>query len=275
MKPSFIVIGGVKCASSSLYRYLNYHPQVLPCKTKEPRYFNSRNPLRLLWKYKSYIDLFPNLNNGEAIGNWLDLGEDAKMHPSVFSKKIEKGKKYITGEATANTHTLANPKLVKMILPNVKLILLLRNPTERFISHYNMFQRFHSEGRKGYDLGDLDEFVNREIAAYQSGQQTRIISQGMYMNELPDWKKTFGENLKIYKTNAFVGSIANNTMNDICSYLALDAYDFSPVLGTKFNSTGKKIVYTSVHEKLDAFYAPQLLRLKEEYGIEFVQEQTS
>jgi len=233
MKPAFIIIGGVKCASSSLYRYLNFHPQVLPCKTKEPGFFNNRNPLKLLWRYKRYINLFPSLNQSQVVGDWLDLGKDDKMHPSKFTKEIKSGKKYITGEATANTHTLANPKLVKMFLPKVKLILLL----------------------------------SKEIAAYRSGQPTRILSQGMYMNELPNWKKSFGDNLRLYKTKSFNSPSANTIMNEICAYLEIDAHDFNPILKTKYNSTGKSIEHNNSLEKLQEFYAPQVAALHNEYGI--------
>ncbi len=269
MKPSYIIIGGVKCASSSLYRYLNYHPQVLPCKTKEPGYFNNRGLLRLIYGYKGYMNLFPKLNNKKAVGGWLDLGEDDKMHPSSFTKQIEPGKHYITGEASANTHTLANPKLVKLILPKVKLIMLLRDPSERFISHYKMLQRFHEEGRKGYDLGPLDGFVDREIKAHKNGNKTKIITQGMYMNELPNWEKQFGKNIKLYKTSDFNSPKANEVMNDICAYLDIEAYDFNPILKVKFNSSGTEVRNPRAYKKLQKFYASQVADLNAQYGINF------
>ncbi len=266
MKPSFIIIGGVKCASSSLYRYINFHPQVLPCKTKEPGYFNTSSRLKLFWKYKSYIDLFPKLNDKQAVGDWLDLGEDNKMIPSSFTKSIDKNKEYITGEATANTFALANPKWIKMMLPNVKLILLLRDPADRFISHFNMLKRFHSEGRKGYDLGTLDLFVDQEIKAYEQGEKTRIISQGIYMDKLPLWKQIFGDNLELFKTKDFNGALANETMNKVCKHLDIPTFDFNPILKVKYNSTGKKMEPTLASEKLKQFYSPSLDQLKLQYG---------
>jgi len=208
------------------------------------------------------------LNKEEVTGDWLDLGKDNKMHSSSFTKKIEPGKKYITGEATATTHTSANPRLVKLFLPKVKLLFLLRDPSERFISHYNMLCRFHEEGRKGYDLGNLDSFIDKEIDAYNSGQTGRIISQGMYMNEMPEWEKNFGKNLRLYKTTDLKSSTANNTMNEICNYLNIEAHNFNPVLKTQFNSTSKKIERTTEYQKLQEFYAPQVTDLKVKYGLD-------
>lgn len=268
MRPSFIIIGGVKCASSSLYRYLNYHPQVLPCKTKEPGYFNTTNLLKLAKGYKRYMNLFPHVKQGEVIGEWLDLGADGKMHSSQFAKQVTRDKHYITGEATANLISNANPKWVKMILPKVKLMLLMRNPSERFISHYNMFMRFHNEGRQGYDLGELEYFVQREIQAYKAGKKTRILSQGMYINDIPRWKKAFGDNLRLYKTTTLSSPTANDTMNEICEYLGIELYDFEPILKVKYNTTGTSIERGNAFARLEEFYTPQIEELNERYNID-------
>ncbi len=267
MKPSFIIIGGVKSASSSLYRYLNEHPHVLPCKTKEPGYFNSKKIHRLIWGYRKYINLFPRLNQKEAVGNWLDLGEDEHMHPSQFKKSIRPGVEYITGEATANTFVKADPRIIKLLLPKVKLILLIRDPAERFISHYNMLHRFHKEGRKGYDLGDIESFVDEEISKFKAGKETRILSQGIHMDKLPKWKKTFGDKLRLYKTSALQSHQAGATMKDIANYLGLAPHDFGEILKVKHNSTGRAVEKSAAYNKLADFYLDDSKELEKQFGI--------
>lgn len=269
MKPSFIIIGGVKCASSSLYRYLNYHPLVLPCKTKEPRYFNNRFWIQLLLKYPWYLNQFPKNGEKEAVGDWLDLGDDNKMHPSQFTKSIESDKKYITGEATASTFMSVNPSRVKFIFPKMKLILLVREPAERFISHYNMFMRLDNEGKTKHNLGDLESFVEKEISNYHAGKQTMILRQGNYMDRLPKWKNVFGENLKIFKSSDLQGAVANETMNKICDFLKIPNHEFTPILKVKYNSTGKSIKNSTTLDRLKEFYAPQVTDLEKHYGITF------
>jgi len=189
------------------------------------------------------------------------------MHPSQFKKAIRSGVEYITGEATANTFVNASPRIVKFVLPKVKLILLIRDPAERFISHYNMLHRFHKEGRKGYDLGTIDSFIDKEILAYNTGKKTRILSQGIHMDKLPKWKKTFGDQLRIYKTSTLNDHQAEATMNDITSYLGLSKYDYSDTLKVKYNSTGKTIKRSSTYEKLAEFYAKDSQELHHQFGI--------
>ena len=269
MKPSFVIIGGVKCASSSLYRYLNDHPLILPCKTKEPRYFNNRFWIQLLLKYPWYLNQFHKKGEAEAVGDWLDLGEDDKMHASQFRKRIEPDKNYITGEATASTFMNVNPKRIKFIFPKMKLILLLREPAERFISHYNMFVRLYNEGKARHKMSDLDSFIEKEITDFNAGKKTMILRQGNYMEKLPKWKSVFGENLKVFKSTDLKGEIANETMNEICDFLKIPNHNFTSILKVKYNSAGNSSKNSDALERLKDFYKPQLAALEQDFGITF------
>lgn len=267
MKPSFLIIGGVKCASSSLYRYLNEHPQILPCKTKEPGYLNNTNPLKLIAGYKKYLSLFPNLKEKEIVADWLEIGKDSKMEASTFSKKVEAGKKYMTGEATATTFVVANPRIVKFLFAKIKVILSLRNPTDRYISHFSMYKRFEKEGKPGHKYGTLEDYVNKEIKAYHSGNKTKILHQGIYIKYLPKWKKFFGKNMKIIKSNELQGDVASQTMEDIFSFLGLEHFDLSNELGIKHNKSPKRISDDKAKAMLDEFYQPFNLELLNQYQI--------
>lgn len=267
MKPSFLIIGGVKCASSSLYRYLNEHPQILPCKTKEPGYLNNRNPFKLIAGYKNYINLFPKIDQKEVVANWLEIGEDFKMKASTFTKRIDNSRKYITGEATATTFVNANPRMIKLLFPKIKAILLLRNPTDRFISHFAMFKRFEKEGKPGHKYGTLEDFAREEIKAYQSGEKTKILHQGVYIKYLPKWKNSFGKNLKIIYSNELQGNDASKTLESIVSFLGLDSYDFSNALGIKHNVSPARVSKPEAKELLDGFYQPFNSDLLDQYQI--------
>ena len=107
--PDYLIIGAQKCGTGSLYRYLNQHPRIKSGITKEVRFFD---------KY---------YNRGI---NWYRV---------FFPFKDLLGRKYLTGDATPRylDHPHA-PKRVKEIIPNVKFIVLLRNPIDRAYSMYNM-----------------------------------------------------------------------------------------------------------------------------------------
>ncbi len=269
LKPSFLIIGGVKCASSSLYRYLNDHPQVLPCRVKEPGYFNFTNPLVLLKKYRSYINKFPDLNKDKAIGDWIELESDGTLSESKFEKVIRSDVDYITGEATATTMARANPKIVKRILPKVKVIALVRNPTDRFISHYQMLKRFDESGRAGNDVGSLAEFVEDEINKLNNKQSTRILEQGFYSRYLANWQQSFGNGLKVIPSRKLQGNGSEEVLNTLVSWLGLSSHDFSNILQQQFNQNNSSIsVSESIRKDLDAIYMKYNKQLVDQYKIE-------
>ena len=271
IKPSFLIIGGIKCGTSSLYRYLNDHPQVLPCQTKEPQFFSNRNPLRILTGLNTYAGLFPKKEfYGNIETDWLDLGNDGKMKASKIHKQKNKGEQYITGEASANSFFAANPRIVKTILPKAKLIMLVRNPTDRFHSHYKMFQRFAKEGRSGYEVIELNDFVNKEIDAYHQGKSTLILHKGIYSHYLPKWQKSFGKENLITIPTPDLESKGQSTMNKLCQFLSIKEYDFGESLKKRHNQAKgtSSLIPSKIREKLDTFYSPSLMKLKDKFGID-------
>lgn len=118
--PNFLIIGETKCGTTSLYDSLIKHPQVLPSKgngshervdsdvpigVKEIRFFDKHYSKGWDW----YRNCFP---------------------------KCPKG--CITGEATPmylyRTQALVE---IRKTIQNCKIIVLMRNPTDRLYSHFN------------------------------------------------------------------------------------------------------------------------------------------
>ena len=144
-KPEFMLIGGAKCGTTSFSTYLPAHPQVKECKIKEPNFWSWQ-----LCSRSQYQGLFVNskplLNPAadQAIGG--EYSTSSLVHPLV-------------------------PRRVRARLPDVKIIVLLRNPIDRAYSHYIMSQRQGLEPVKSFD-----EIVRQEIkeipgllAAHQRG----------------------------------------------------------------------------------------------------------
>jgi hypothetical protein len=110
--PDFVIIGAQKSGTTFLYDLLTRHPYVERALTKELHYFNSHFDKGIEW-YKSQ---FPP-------PRWKD------------------GRRIITGEATANYlfHPHASRRMAEVV-PQARLIALLRNPVDRAYSHYNYRQ---------------------------------------------------------------------------------------------------------------------------------------
>ncbi len=275
--PSFLIIGGIKCGTSSLYRYICAHPSVLPCKEKEPGFFSQHSLAKLSRDFDGYCQLFPLVDTvGELEVNWVDLKDDESFVQSSFNKTIKSNKPYISCEATANTYFRARPGAVKTVLPHAKLIMLVREPMQRFVSHFRMYQRFQNEGRKGYDIPTLDVFIDNELALHKQKKPTRILSQGHYVSYLRKWRAVFGANNLLIIPTASLNdpNIGQKTMDKVTNFLNLETHDFSDTLEQKYNqarpfSVGSETKIMNAIEKLNRHYRSHNAALKKEFAIEF------
>jgi len=127
--PTFILIGAMKCGTSSLYHYLNAHPDIFMVSPKEPHYFLAEYADGVTWRKGTW-------QNGEA---W---------YRSLFA---EGASSLARGEAsTTYTKWPEYPGVaerVAALLPDVKLVYLIRDPIERMRSHYQHEFIRHAERR--------------------------------------------------------------------------------------------------------------------------------
>jgi len=107
MLPTYIIIGAMKCGTTSLHRYLSAHPQISTSTKKELDFFKTEKDFAkgIQW-YASQFDATYSVR-GEGSPNY------AKCHifPGV-------------------------PQRMYSVVPNCKLIYIARNPIDRAISHY-------------------------------------------------------------------------------------------------------------------------------------------
>lgn len=118
--PNFLIIGGVKCGTSSLYQYLKQHPDVfMPARLKEARFFccnGSSTTMRINVKtIEEYTRLFDEVTNETAVG--------------------EASPQYLSTPHAASA--------IKRLIPDAKLIASLRNPVDRAHSAYLMCVQEH------------------------------------------------------------------------------------------------------------------------------------
>jgi hypothetical protein len=109
MLPNFLIIGAMKAGTTALYSYMFPHPQVFLSAPKELRFFvTARN-----WKLgpEWYEQHFANADGAIAIGEGSPVYTRYPMHPGV-------------------------PARIKDLIPDVRLIYIIRNPIERIRSEY-------------------------------------------------------------------------------------------------------------------------------------------
>lgn len=145
--PTFIGIGAQKCASTWIYDILHDHPQASLSDRKELDFFSHHYDRGLPWYERHFSTNEP----GFAVG---------EISPSYF-------------------HEPAVPERVRACLPDTKIILALRDPVERAISHHKHAVR----------LGDISGSDLSFEAALPGNPM--YLEQGRYATHLEKWLYRF------------------------------------------------------------------------------------
>ena len=138
-KPNFIIIGAMKAATTSLYTYLKQHPDIFITKVKEPMFFNNCN------QEKDYKIIGSKSKKVNTLEGYLSLFNDVKNEKAI-------------GEASpAYIYNEKAPSLISNILPKVKIIAILRHPTDRAYSNFLHTKRSDRENIISFQLAINEE----------------------------------------------------------------------------------------------------------------------
>jgi hypothetical protein len=149
--PNFLIIGAVRSGSSALASYLRNHPQVFMAERKELEFFDVNFRRGIEW----YGRWFADAGGASAVG---------EASPS-----------YMYDEHA--------PRRIADLLPNARLIAILRNPVDRAYSHY---WRVRSRGRESLEFR---EAIAAEPERLASGDPTAVrrtsyLDRGRYLRQL-------------------------------------------------------------------------------------------
>jgi hypothetical protein len=202
--PDFIIIGTARSGSTSLYYNICQHPCVLSAAYDELGFFDSNFHLGLNW----YRSLFP----------------------TIFSKWIVKQKKQfaITGEDTP--FYIWNPLVAKRILkiiPNIKLIVLFRNPVDRAYSNYHLGVRAGSEKLSFEDaiqmelkkLDKINDEIEQDVNKYTTPRS--YIAKGFYADQLKIWLELFSSEQLMIVSTEDLESNPQKTLDRIYNFLKI------------------------------------------------------
>jgi Sulfotransferase domain len=108
MLPNLIVIGATTCGTSSLYHYLGRHPEIFMSKEKELRYFLQEV-------------------------NW---GRGKEWYEAQFANGATPVRGEVSPQYTRFPKFPGAPERMASVIPDAKLIYLVRDPIERIVSCY-------------------------------------------------------------------------------------------------------------------------------------------
>ena len=206
--PDFLIIGAQKAGTTALYAYLRRHPAITGPSWKEVSYFDRHYERGEAW----YRGNFPN-------------------------RVRARGK--LVGEASPSYifHPLG-PERVKALVPESRLVALVRNPVERALSHYHHEVALGREPLSFEDALDAEEERLRgeeERLAADSSYFSRAWwshaykARGRYAEQLERWLAVFPRERLLILPSEDLGGEPERTHARVLDFLGaaphrLDAY---------------------------------------------------
>lgn len=253
MLPDFVIIGAMKCGTTSLYRHLEQHPQIAPARRKEVHYFD--------WYY----------DKGES---WY-RGQFPMV--SRLSTSGGSAQRVVTGEASPYYlfHPHA-PGRLKQLLPEARLIVLLRNPVDRAWSHYHHVRKRNGESlsfeealeaEPGRLEGELQRL--RTDPSYRSYeyQKHSYQARGVYADGLQSWMELFDRSRFLILRSEDFFADPPAAYRQTLDFLALAPHDlgrYENFLAGSYTSR----MEPATRERLVEYFRPHNRRLEELLGRE-------
>ena len=239
--PDFLIVGATKCGTSSLYYYLSHHSQILFSHKKELNFFVKHFNLGLEW----YLSHFPTITDHQN---------------------------FLTGEATPNY--LRFPIVAQRIqkyCPDIKLIILLRNPVDRAISwHYH-------KRNTGLSKDTLEKAITKEMELLETLSESEVTNIGfndpdniiasLYYYQIKAWREYLTrQQFLILKSEDFYRS-PETIMEKVFTFLGLPAQKIAQY--PKVNAGSYCSVDSELRKTLSAYFQPYNKLLEEYLNIYF------
>lgn len=249
--PDFLIIGAQKCGTSSLFRWLGQSPHVTLSSRKEVHFFDLQFDEGVDW-YRSYFP--PPARRSDGRGQRAPVGESSPYY--LF-------------------HPLAAQR-VRDVLPDVRLIVLVRDPVHRAVSHY-----YHEVGN-GFETLPLPAALDREEERL-AGEAERIVAEpgytsfnhrhfsykarGAYVDQLEAWSALFPRERFLVVGSERLFERPREEMERIFGFL--EAPGPPPESFEAYNQRDYPAIPTEVEERLTAHFADHNARLYRFVGEDF------
>jgi hypothetical protein len=204
--PDILIIGAQRCGTSSLYKYLGQHPAVIPSIRKEVEYFSTRYTEGLAW-YKSHFPLRRPSSMGQSLT--FEATPDYLLHPLSAER-------------------------ASALVPDARVIALLRDPVSRAYSQYQHNRRLGHEplsfdaaldAEESRIGGELERIKVDPVHPARMLRRHGYVERGKYDEQLERWLERFPpNNIHVVRSEDFFSS-PNASYQEILRFLELPFFE--------------------------------------------------
>jgi len=227
MLPDFFIAGAAKSGTTSLYHYLDNHPEVYMSPIKEPNHFcTDIDPADFSAEFKLHekqknLNLEHYLNSPMHEKHWGYFVQRKQDYEKLFKNRTtEKAAGEVSNSYLYSAVAASN---IRKEIPHAKIVMMLRNPAERAYSHYLANLR---DGKTFLSFREELEKDSRKTSKGW-GQSYLYLEMGFYCKQVKRYMDQFpAGQLRIYLYDDFVKD-AYGIMQDLFAFLGVSQQDRS------------------------------------------------
>ena len=205
--PNAFIIGAAKCGTTSLWLHLDAHPEISFSTDKEPAFFVRED-------YREELDSYERLFRPAPV-----RGEASTLYTT-----------YPVYEGV--------PSRMQNVVPDARLIYIVRDPIERAVSHYiEQFAR-GSEDRRPDEALTAPESHNLYVAA------------SLFATQVQQYLECFDASQLLIVDQAELRDDPESTLREIYAFLGVDPGFRPPHLGEQVRRTEERRRLTGVGDRL-------------------------
>ena len=190
------VVGAAKAGTTSLHAYLDAHAGVHMSDPKEPHFFaRAINPSVRTKSWDTYAEAFRGATENAILGD----------------------------ASTSYLWDPAGADLIHEALPDSRIVVLLRDPVARAISHYTMDVGNGRQRRSFDDALRADAAIRERIWGVKSHL---YIDLGMYASQVRRYLDTFGRDRVLILESATLRKSRSAALTQIARFLGIDPSGF-------------------------------------------------
>jgi len=212
--PDFLIIGAQKAGTTALYAYLRWHPEVTGPSFKEVSFFDRHYTRGPKW-YRAHLPARPRQWLArQRYGRWPLVGEASPSY--LFHLQV--------------------PDRVATLVPQARLIAVLRNPVDRAFSQYQHEVALGREPLSFEDALDAEEERMRGEVERMKGDPSYFsdawwnhtyVSRGRYAEQLEHWFAAFPRERILVLLSDELSQEAAETYARVLDFLGVGRHELS------------------------------------------------
>lgn len=243
--PDFIIVGAQKSGTGALRKLIVQHPLIVFSKRNEVHFFDLNFEKGTRW----YQSEFPQRPSPDHI-----LGEKSPyyiVHPLV-------------------------PERVHSLYPNVKIIMILRNPVSRAYSHYHFNLRKDNIEPLSFEeaikaepkrlAGEEKKLIKNPHYQSKNFKFYSYLKRGMYAEQVGRWFEFFPREQVLILTCEDLGKKTQEVMNEVFAFLELPPYED---LKIEHEPSNYPPINPETRKRLVEFFRPYNQQLRKLLGRDF------